>query len=280
MTNKSTTTPKPSPKYRRPLNNYQIQLLQTLYKFRFATTHLIAKSQGSKYPRVILARLRVLVDQDYIGQNYDKSYKIKGKPATYYLRPNAVRYFKQQPYASPKVLKSIYQDKRANKDQIAHYLHVFSVYVEFKRLYPEEFKFFSKSELAERKGMPERMPDAYLHRTVTSHTQANDYFLDSYEEATYYLVIQRKIRQYIKYAEDETWQNHTNRKLPTMLIVCETKALQRQMLRLAAKELDKTYVDLKFLATTTEALVSSQSKKELIWRNASEPEESTSLDYT
>lgn len=51
-----------TPAYRRPLNQSQIQLLQTLYKFRFSTTHLIAKSQGNKYPRAILARLRVLVD--------------------------------------------------------------------------------------------------------------------------------------------------------------------------------------------------------------------------
>ena len=79
-------------KLRKPLNSYQIRLLQTLYKFRFATTKLISDSQNSKYERVITARLKILLDQDYIGRNYDSSYRIKGKSASYYLRPKGIRY--------------------------------------------------------------------------------------------------------------------------------------------------------------------------------------------
>jgi hypothetical protein len=265
-----------TPAYRRPLNQSQIQLLQTLYKFRFATTYLIAKSQGNKYPRAILARLRVLVDQDYIGQNYDSSYRIKGNPASYYLRPNAIRYLKQQPYASAKALKSIYDDKRADDIKIAHYLNIFAIYVEFKRLYPEQFVFFSKTELAERKSMPKLLPDAYVKRINVSQTKANDYFLDSYETTTYYLQLQRKIREYINYAESETWENTTDSKLPTILMVCETKALQRRMMKLASKELEKTYVDLTFIATTKSALAEA-NKDENIWIDAAEPEQSSFL---
>jgi len=153
-----------NPKYRRPLNHYQIQLLQTLYKFRFATTYLIANSQGSKHPRVITSRLKILLDQDYIGRNYDNSYKIKGKPAIYYLRPNGIRYLRLQSYSNKKVIDSIYHDKRTSQTQIDHCLNLFEIYVRFKKLYPGTFRFYSKSELAGRPNLPEDAPDARVTR--------------------------------------------------------------------------------------------------------------------
>jgi hypothetical protein len=41
--------------------------------------------------------------------------------------------------------------------------------------------------------------------------------------------------------------------------------------------LESTYVDLIFLATTKEALLNTDSKTELIWRQVSEPKELVSL---
>ena len=51
----------------RSLNSYQHQLLQLLYLFRFATAHQITEQQSAKHIRVILNRLKILVDQGYIG---------------------------------------------------------------------------------------------------------------------------------------------------------------------------------------------------------------------
>jgi len=263
--------PKHEPKFRRPLNNQQVQLLQTLYKFRFATAQLIAKSQGSKHPRIIRKRLKILVDQEYIGQNYDSSYKIKGRPATYYLLLEAIRYLRQQPYATQRALRSMYYDRKADDKKIAHYLNVFAIYVEFKRLYPGEFNFFSSSELKDKKHLPKYLPDVYLSRKTRGNSRANDFFLDSYEEATYYRHLQTRIRQYIAYAESDKWQDATKRPLPTIIMVCETKSLERRMLRIAARELDTSYADLIFLAIDKEALTSAQNRDQLKWSNALEP---------
>lgn len=261
----------PTPKYRRSLNQSQIQLLQTLYKFRFATSYLIAKSQGSKYPRVILARLRVLVDQGYIRQNYDSSYKIKGRPATYFLRLKGIRYLKQQPYANKGVLNSVYHDTRATDTQIAHYLHVFATYVEFKRLYPGEFKFFSKSELAGRKHMPQQLPDAYLDRINKESGQTDHYFLDCFEDAELYRSLVYKIRQLINYAENDTWKKSLTT-LPVILMVCESKKLERRMIRIAERELQSSIASLQFKTTIFDTLATVSSRKEAIWRDVEDYE--------
>ena len=247
------------PKYRRPLNHYQIQLLQTLYKFRFATTYLIANSQGSKHPRVITSRLKILLDQDYIGRNYDNSYKIKGKPAIYYLRPNGIRYLRLQSYSNKKVIDSIYHDKRTSQTQIDHCLNLFEIYVRFKKLYPGTFRFYSKSELAGRPNLPEDAPDARVTRIKTDSKKDNDYFLESYEDSIPYRRLIIKIRRFISYAENGSWEKLTENKLPTVLMVCESKTLQYRVMRLVHRELDSSYVDLKFLTILKEELAKDSS---------------------
>jgi hypothetical protein len=142
------------PKYRRPLNAHQIAILNTLYKFRFTTIALLAENQQAKHQRVIASRLKILVDQGYIGMNYDSSYKIAGKPATYYLLPEGVRYLRYQPYTQESALRSIYQDKRVEPHRIAHRLHVFKAYIHIKQAYPDRFKFFSKTELMHKPYVP------------------------------------------------------------------------------------------------------------------------------
>ena len=46
----------------------------------------------------------------------------------------------------------------------------------------------------------------------------------------------------------------TDDKLPTILMVCESKTLQYRVMRLVRRELDNSYVDLTFLTTTKEEL--------------------------
>jgi len=244
--------------YRKPLNNHQIQLIQTLYKFRFATTKLIATSRQAN-ERVILSRLKILLDQDYIGRHYDSSYRIIRKPAIYFLRPKGISYLRLQSYSNPKVLNSIYHDKRASQTQIDHCLNLFEIYVAFKKLYPNTFKFYSKSELAARSNLPKDAPDALISRIKTNSNHNNDYFLESYEDSIPYRRLIIKIRRFISYAENGSWEKLTDNKLPTILMVCESKTLQYRVMRLVHRELDSSYVDLKFLTILKEELVKDSS---------------------
>src|SRR5437868_6830189 len=83
----------PEPKYRKKLNEEQVEVLQMLYRFRFASSEQIAQFQGKPNAKAIQKRLKILEDQDLIAKRYDKSYKLQGKPAAYYLTPNGARAF-------------------------------------------------------------------------------------------------------------------------------------------------------------------------------------------
>jgi hypothetical protein len=245
----------PKPKYRRSLNSHQIQLLTSLYKFRFATSQLITKSEGSKYPRVITSRLKILLDQDYIGRNYDSTYKIQGKSASYFLRPKGVRYLRLQTFSDTHVLNSIYHDKRASISQINHRLSIFEIYVAFKHQYSGTFAFYSKSEL-NRDNLPKDLPDAYLRRIKPSTVKDNKFFLDYLEDSLLYRQLIVSIRRYVKYAEEEDWEKLFGDKFPIIILVCESKRLRNRVSQLVKKVIDRTYVDIYYQVITPDRVMS------------------------
>ena len=230
----------------RSLNSYQHKLLQLLYLFRFATASQIAEQQSAKHVRVILNRLKILVDRGYIGMKYDSSYKLQGKPASYYLLPKSFSYLKTKPFVSPTVIKSIYYDRKADDQQIAHYLRVFSAYNALKQKYGQEYNIFAKSELRDWKYFPKEKPDLYL-RHKTKNADVIDYFVDIYQTSNSYWRIRHKIKQYVIYAERNIWQQHFKRDLPTILLVCETPAVKRIAKAVSKRETESTFINMNFV---------------------------------
>jgi len=243
------------PKYRRPLNSHQIRLLEIIYKYRFVTSQLITKHENSKHPRVITSRLKILFDQDYIGRNYDSDYKIKGKSASYFLRPKGVRYLRQQSFTVKKVLDSIYHDKRASPYQINHYLSIFEISNAINANYPGTFDFFSRSELVE-DGLMKNLPDAYLTRLTTSTDKANHFFLDYLEDSLLYRQLITKIRSYIHYAEIEDWQEILGENFPIIILVCESRRTRYRVGQLVKKAMDRSYADICYQVITRDRITS------------------------
>ena len=233
------------PKYRRPLNPQQITILNTLYKFRFTTIALLAQNQQANL-RVISNRLKILVDQGYIGMNYDSSYRIAGRPATYYLATKGIRFLRERPYTNESALRSIYHDKRAEQHRINHRLNVFKAYIQLKHTYPDRFKFYSKTELMDKAYAPKTKPDAYIVDKETSKS----YFLECLEDNTAYWTLRKTIRKYITFAELEVWQEYKPKQPePEVLLICESAKLEKTVGRLVDKASDRSYANVNIRVT-------------------------------
>lgn len=234
------------PKYRRPLNEHQLQLLKTLYKFRCATTGLIAETQGAKYVKTIQDRLKVLEDQDYIGKKYDSSYKIERRPASYHLLIKGIRIVKILPSINQAAISSLYYDRKAKDHQIEHYLRVFQLHNDIKLNHPDQFKFYSRTELIGKDYLPDPIPDALLTRRKPSKTKSNDFFLDSIELNLDYKQLINRIRKYVAFAESEAWEKQKQREFPMLIFVCENELVQKRVSFQIHKALDTSFVDLKY----------------------------------
>ena len=79
----------------RKLNHGQLEVLLKLYRYRFGTRQLIASSLSKSNSTSIYSRLQILQVNGYIANRFDKSYKLSGKPAAYYLLPKGLRALKQ-----------------------------------------------------------------------------------------------------------------------------------------------------------------------------------------
>ena len=204
----------------RALTKKQLEILDLLYRFRFATNQLLATSLNVKYAHKINERLKPLLEKQYIGRNFSPDYHLHGKPAIYFLMPNgikAIRATVKEEYSS-QVLHNAYKDKMAKDRFINRCLDVFEVYTKLAKVYGEKLEYFAKSELYHYEDFPDPRPDAYFR--IDKGQEEGQYFLEIMDPTQPDFALKRRIKQYIEYAEGGDWEDATGTPLPAILLIC------------------------------------------------------------
>jgi Replication-relaxation len=256
------------------LTKKQLTLLNLLYRFRFSTSALI--SQTTKInPRTINKRLQLLLEQNYIGRNYEDSYRLLQKHATYYLLLKGrqeLRQLSKTKYGA-KTLANYRNNESISDRYIDHYLAVFKAYNQLNTRYGNDLHFFTKAQLADYAHFPKPLPDAYMQLSVSGVRK--QFFLDVLHESDPFFLGTRKIVQYIDFVSDgiEEWKRKTKTDMPKVLILCDNPSLQKRL----AKKMKRAVVDvdsrkLKFYISNTNDL-----KDEAAWHDMSDMDERLSL---
>ncbi len=252
---------KSEPKYRKKLNQEQLAVLNLLYTFRFASSEQIAKYSGKKNSKHVQKRLKILEDQEYIAKRYDKSYKLKGKPAAYYLTSKGARALIQ--YDPPEEdepvnIKRIYKDKDVSENFVQHSLNILSIYLQLDDLYDDKLRFFTKTLLSFEKYeyFPQPLPDAFI--SVRGGAQGKGktrrFLLNIFEDNEPFFVLIRRIKKYLEYAGSGEWAA-TEMELPTILMVAENKSVHKRLRKRIAKELRDSYEEVAFATTRLDYLL-------------------------
>src|SRR4051812_45770502 len=96
------------------LNSKQLSILNTLYRFRFGTTELLANALNVKTKNKMNERLKVLLDQEYVGRHYETEYRLLRKHATYFLLPKGIKSLRTYDEKTDNsVLHNIHKDRTA-----------------------------------------------------------------------------------------------------------------------------------------------------------------------
>lgn len=260
-----------------PTSN-QLAVLKLLYRFRFGTTDLLARALELKDGRYIHTRLEALVSQEYIGKNYDSSYKLEGKPATYYLLPKAFKALKQQHKAtgkelSDKTLRNAYKDKEASNEFIARKLAVFTIYDRLRVTHGQNLKLWTKDQLNFDKYdyFPQPKPGAYL--TILPEgirPRERCFFLNYLDDDTPFFVHVRRLQMCIDYVEANEWEDATSSKLRGVLLVCESTSLLKRIRKKLAQAVDEDETP-RFCYTTLQALTNSTPEDDEVWQVVGKP---------
>lgn len=122
----------------RQLNQNQLDILNLIYRHRFATTSLLSQSLANRTG--ILLRLGTLAKHGYVDRHFDASYRLRGKHASYYLTPKGLRVLKDRTSnadITEKIIKNSYKDKTARKQFINHNLTIYTLHNILAECYPK-----------------------------------------------------------------------------------------------------------------------------------------------
>jgi len=254
---------------RRKLNQQQLAVLSWLLKYRFSTAKQIAAQLGRLDPKGIQTKLQILEAQNLIAKRYDKSYRLAGRGAEYYLTPKGARTLAEalpDTKIHENVMKSLYKNKTVSDAFLQHCTGIVDVVLKLQVLYGEKLRIFSSSDMRHYSYIPEWTPDLFLSYKTTPNTEPHRAFLDVWDDNKPFFVSVKKMRNYLTFAEEGDW-NYDNGDFPAVLAICSSKHDQKKLNRQMKKALSEASDadDIPCATTTLEQFNEAKRASDKIW---------------
>jgi len=206
----------------------QSEIIILLYRFRFLNRSQIQKLLNHKKISRINLWLKDLNDKKIIGRNYSKKLGDNTKPAVYYLATKSKNYLTDQLKKDEKLVKRIYGEKKHSQKFIDHCILSADYYLNLKQTSKaDNIHFYSKIDLLNHDYFPLNHPDAYI--ATTKGKTIKRYFFEIIDEATPRFVIRNKIKQYLEYYDNNTWQEATKYPFPKILLLCPNETIKNYL---------------------------------------------------
>lgn len=263
---------------RSALNTGQISLLELVYKYRFVSRHLVAKSLGITYGSSIYEKLEVLVKHGYLGKRFDKRLKLQAVPAAYYLTPKGMRALQQLPgheHITDAVIKSSYRDKTVGQDFITHTLHVYKYTNLLKRQYPA-LKVFTRRDMSRYSYFPSQLPDAFLSLPSDDPQQPKRFFFDLIPDSQPRVALDRRIANYCEFFDEGGW-DVTGSELPAVLLLSESSPAEKRIQRNVRAQLNRSDMEELRVYTSTAAALENTTSPAAIWTSVEDDDELAEL---
>jgi DNA-binding MarR family transcriptional regulator len=245
------------------LTKKQLAILDLLFRFRFATSEQLSQALNIT-TATINKRLKLMLELNYIGRNYNSNYVVVHKYASYYLLPEGIKLLKQlgspKKY-SPDALRNARKAKRLSEKFIEQCLVIFTVHNMFKKQYGDSLRFFTKIQLTNYPHFPDS--DGYIR--LAHEKEEMQFFLDVIYEHPFFLA-SGKVKQYLKFAKEEAgiWEEKTNSELPHVLLICENTSLQKRLVKKMRRSIEEG--DMQFYIITID-----EFKHNHLWHDMSDP---------
>ena len=261
---------------RSALKQGQIDILETLYKYRFGSRQLLADSLGIKSGSNLHEKLNVLMKHSFVARRYDKSFKLRGVPAAYYLTPKGLRRLQLilgSERVTDTIIKASYRDKVVSQSFVNHVVEVYTYSNRLQYEYPS-LKVFLRREMALYSYFPANPPDAFLSLKTNDGLQR--FFFDVVFKGMPPSAVTRRLVNYMKFFDDGSW-NVTGSDLPKLLFLLENPATENRLRRAAHAVRSRFDLDdeIEIYTATIESLLGNDSA---IWSNIDELGELLSLD--
>ena len=204
----------------------------------------------------VYEQLLTLVGQELLTKNYDSSYRLPPKAATYCLAAKGIRYLRDTTELSRRALRNQYKNKAASEQLVEQCLKTFEFAIRLRRQYEDAFDILSKSDLCEEDDFIRPLPDLYLQNR-SEQASAHNYMLELLEPSIASWLVRKRIRAHCEAADDVDYL------YPHILFVVTNDSTEKRIQRM----LENVVQDFEFWTTTTARLSSGETR---IWREVFE----------
>jgi hypothetical protein len=240
----------------RKLTKQQLDILQTLYTFRFGTTDLLAVSTNKVSRRVMHKRLQVLCNNDYIQKHDQKQIGIYNQHATYCLKPKGVKALIDIGFGKPQALRNIRNDIRASKRFARHSIGIFETVNALKVQFGNHLHLQTRNDFYGDQDLPEVLPDAYVTVADARGRARHQFLLVYVDETKPRRIWSKQISALLDSAYCGEWDEDDTH--PDLLLVCATPILRLVMQKFVDDyDEESGLIDLEALVVMPKAVESS-----------------------
>ena len=179
------------------LSEKQINVLITIYRFRFITIPLLAKLNAVSN-QSIAGSIKVLEEAGLVNKRYSSSYKLQGKAARYFLSPKAIKLFQDNDDINQHSLNLFYKTKLLSEDAVDSHIQTLQTYIDYRAKLTSNYTLKTKYELYKHEDQPDPPSDIYAH---SNNKQQSDIFIEIHNNQQTF-VIQKRLTYLAEFIED------------------------------------------------------------------------------
>ena len=219
------------------LKKGQIAILEVLYGGRFCSCRLLADRLGITSGSSLHEKLNVLMRHGFVDRRYDKSFRLRGMPAAYYVTPKGLRQLQLihgRERVTDAIVKAGYRDRVVSQAFVNHTVRVCAYINQLQHRYPL-LEVLLRREMMLYSYVPANPPDAFLSLRVNDGIRQfgiRRFFLDVVPKDMLPSTIRRRIAGYMSFFDNGGW-DEMNSELPKLLLLLEDTAMKRRLERIA-----------------------------------------------
>lgn len=248
------------------ITHNQERIIKLLYKFRFINTYQFQRLFNHKDPSTVQELLKDLKLKKYIGSDYRRDdFSRNTQPAKYFLAPLGRKFLKGKSGFDINFLERVYKEKERKdvfKNQCIERFNMY-LFLLSQQKKDEELKFFTEANLTKYQYFPDTEFDAYI--VMQEKNRIRRFFLHIFKDSDPKWLPRQKIKGYIKYFDENTWQENTNYSpFPALLFVLPTLKLRTHIFKYGKAVLDNEVTSEIDLFLTTKQIIQLGNKN--IWQ--------------